>query len=71
MIARSAEASGIWGWLLAKKIYYKNSAGRMIDLSAYPIRIRQKSSGFSTYEWEVDETELAMGSRVNGRLLNV
>lgn len=66
MIARSAEASGIWGWLLAKKIYYKNSAGRMIDLSAYPIRIRQKSSGFSTYEWEVDETELAMGSRVNG-----
>lgn len=46
-------------------IKYINSAGKEMDLSSYPIRIRQKSAGLYAYEWDVDATDLGNGSRIN------
>lgn len=47
------------------EIKYINSANRSIDLSTYPIRLKQKTSGLYAFEWEVDETDLGNGARVN------
>lgn len=51
---------------MAKTIKYINSAGRSIDLSAMPVRIRQKAAGFNDYEWEPVESQMQIGSRVSG-----
>ena len=47
------------------EIKYVNSANRSMDLSTYPIRMKQKTSGLYAFEWEVDETDLGNGARVN------
>ena len=47
------------------EIYYRNSNNETMVLTQYPVRLKQKTAGIYSYEWEVDATELGTGSRVN------
>ncbi|MCB6803862.1 hypothetical protein, partial [Enterocloster bolteae] len=47
-------------------VYKSGSTGEEINLSDNRIKTQIKKAGLYDYEWELDESELKIGSKING-----